>query len=55
VSNVIRIMLGRSVAAAASAGNRTKMQRIMARRINEKGVCIVADSFLGTAELEIRK
>src|SRR5437763_11765457 len=48
VSNVIRITLGWSAAAAASAGNRTKRQRMQARRINEKGVCIVADSFFGT-------
>src|SRR5882672_2512425 len=48
VSNVIRITLGGSVAAAASAGNRTKRQRMQARRIKEKGACIVADSFFGT-------
>src|SRR5690242_1038528 len=54
VSNVIRIMLGGSVAAAASAGNRTKRQRIQARRIREKGVCIVADSLFGTKALSRR-
>src|SRR5580692_10430513 len=48
VSNVIRITLGWSAAAAASAGNRTKRQRMQARRIREKGVCIVADSLFGT-------
>src|SRR5437870_10455164 len=48
VSNVIRITLGLFVAAAASAGNRTKRQRMQARRIKEKGVCIVADSLFGT-------
>src|SRR6266699_5969827 len=48
VSKVIRITLGWSVAAAASAGNRRKRQRMQARRIKEKGVCIVADSFFGT-------
>src|SRR5882762_8127347 len=48
VSSVIRIMLGGSVAAAASAGNRRKRQRMQARRIKEKGVCIVADSLFGT-------
>src|SRR5215831_2994903 len=48
VSSVIRMTLGRSVAAAASARNKTKRQRIEARRIKEKGVCIVADSFFGT-------
>src|SRR5438132_6218122 len=48
VSNVIRITFGWSVAAAASAGNRTKRQRMQARRIKEKGVCIVADSLFGT-------
>src|SRR6266851_3910870 len=47
VSNVMRITLGRS-AAAASAGNRTNRQRMQARRIIEKGVCIVADSLFGT-------
>src|SRR5438105_15211829 len=48
VSNVIRITFGWSVAAAASAGNTTKRQRMQARRIKEKGVCIVADSLFGT-------
>ena len=48
VSNVIRITFGWSVAAAASAGNRTKRQWMQARRIKEKGVCIVADSLFGT-------
>src|SRR6266699_3790410 len=48
VSKVIRITLGLSAAATASAGNRTKRQSMQARRINEKGVCIVADSFFGT-------
>src|SRR5258708_1067844 len=48
VSSVIRMTLGRSVAAAASAGDKSKRQRMMARRINEKGACIVADSFFGT-------
>src|SRR5580692_3464918 len=48
VSNVIRITLGWSAAAAASAGNRKKRQRMQARRIREKGVCIVADSLFGT-------
>src|SRR5580693_2619919 len=50
VSSVIRITLGWSVAAAASAGNRTKRKRIEARRIKEKGVSIVADSFFGTKD-----
>src|SRR5580692_7698644 len=45
VSNVIRITLGWSVAAATSAGNRTKRQRMQARRIKEKGVSIVAAPF----------
>src|SRR6266446_180149 len=48
VSNVIRITLGGSVAAAASAGNRRNRERMQARRIKEKGVCIVADSLFGT-------
>src|SRR6266446_3832145 len=48
VSRVIRITLGWFVAAAASAGNRTRRQRMQARRIKEKGACIVADSFFGT-------
>src|SRR6266513_3259078 len=48
VSKVIKITLGWSVAAAASAGNRRKRQRMQARRIKEKGVCIVADSLFGT-------
>src|SRR5579863_534048 len=48
VSSVMRTTLGWSVAAAASAGRKRKRQRMMARRINEKGACIVADSFFGT-------
>src|SRR6266404_8551160 len=48
VSKVIRITLGLSVAAAASAGNRRKKQRMQTRRIKGKGACIVADSFFGT-------
>src|SRR6266550_5173089 len=48
VSKVIRITLGWSLAAAASAGNRRKRQRMQARRIKEKGACIVADSLFGT-------
>src|SRR6266478_1258270 len=48
VSNVIRITLGGSVAAAASAGNIRNRERMQARRIKEKGVCIVSDSFFGT-------
>src|SRR6266850_3794487 len=54
VSNVIRITLGWSVAAAASAGNRTRKHRMQARRIKEKGACIVADSFFGTKALSRR-
>src|SRR6266403_2319631 len=50
VSSVIRITLGGSVAAAASAGNRRKRQRMQACRIKEKGACIVADSFFGTKD-----
>src|SRR5215471_2613247 len=48
VSSVIRMTLGRSVATVDSAGNKTNRQRIEARRIKERGVSIVADSFLGT-------
>src|ERR1700687_3049271 len=50
VSSVIRMTLGGSVAAAASAGNRRKRQRMQARRIKEKGACIVAESFFGTKD-----
>src|SRR5256885_2112257 len=48
VSRVIRMMLGLSVAAAASAGNRTTRQRMEARRIKGKGICSLADSLFGT-------
>src|SRR5260370_6700923 len=50
VSRVMRITLGWPVAAAASAGNRTKKQSMQARRIKEKGACIVADSLFGTKD-----
>src|SRR5580700_3271243 len=48
VSSVIKITLGWSVAAAASAGNSTRRPRIEARRLEEKGVSILADSLFGT-------